>query len=158
LAPLGRLNWSGIYAIKDVEEVHKFITNGIHTAFDMVTPVKEILSKTRSNLYLTRETLKLMKRRDSARAGTPRFQALRNGANRLVKRDKPASNTETLSKASSNPRVLWQLANDTLSKDPASLPPAIVNTAGNLTPGKRKAAETINAYLISKVDFLLAPS
>jgi hypothetical protein len=120
--------------------------------------VKEIVVKTGSNLYLTRETLEMMKRRDYARAGTLRFKALRNAANRLVKRDKLASNTETLSKASSDPRVLWQLANDALGKALASLPPALVNGAGNMTLGKRKAAETINAYFISKVDSLCAAS
>jgi hypothetical protein len=151
-------NWLRIYAIKDVEEVHKFITGGIIAALDAVAPVKQIVVKTGSNLYLTRETLEMMKQRDSARAGTPRYRALRNAANRLVKRDKLASNTETLSKASSNPRVLWQLANDALGKAPASLPPALVNAAGNMTSGKLEAAETINAFLISKVDSLRAAS
>jgi hypothetical protein len=115
---LSKRDWSGIYAIKDVEEVHKFAVYGIIAALDVVAPVKEIVVKTGSNLYLTRETLKMMKRRDSARAGTPRFHALRNAANRLVKRDKLASNAETLAKASRDPRVLWQLANDALGKAP----------------------------------------
>jgi hypothetical protein len=69
-------DWSGIYAIKDVEEVHKFITGGIIAALDAVTPVKEIVVKTGSNLYLTRETLEMMRRRDAARACTPRYRAL----------------------------------------------------------------------------------
>jgi hypothetical protein len=120
--------------------------------------VKEIVVKTGSNLYLTRETLEMMERRDSARAGTPRFRALRNAANRLLKRDKLASNAETLAKASSDPRVLWQLANDALGKAPTSLPRALVNAAGSMTSGKREAAETINVYFISKVDTLLAAS
>jgi hypothetical protein len=141
-----------------VEEVHKFITGGIIAALDAVAPVKEIVVKTGSDLYLTKETLEMMKRRDSARAGTPRFRALRNAANRLIKHDKLASNTETLSKASSDPRVLWPLANDALGKAPASLPPALVNAEGNMTSGKREAAETINAYFISKVDSLRATS
>jgi hypothetical protein len=141
-----------------VEEVHKFITGGIIAALDAVAPVKEIVVKTGSDLYLKRETLEMMKRRVSARAGTPRFRALRNAANRLVKHDKLASNTETLSKASSDPRVLWQLANNALGKAPASLPPALVNAAGNMTLGKREVAETINAYFISKVDSLRAAS
>jgi hypothetical protein len=51
-------DWSGIYAIKDVEEVHKFITGGIIAALDAVAPVKDIVVKTGSNLYLTRETLR----------------------------------------------------------------------------------------------------
>jgi hypothetical protein len=54
--------------------------------------------------------------------------------------------------------VLWQLANDALGKAPASLPPALVNAAGNITSGKREAAETINTFFISKVDSLRAAS
>jgi hypothetical protein len=54
--------------------------------------------------------------------------------------------------------VLWQLANDALGKAPASLPPALINAEGNMTSGKREAAETINAYFISKVDSLGAAS
>jgi hypothetical protein len=151
-------DWSRISAIKDVEEVHKFITCGIIAALDAVAPVKDIVVKTGSSLYLTRETLERMKRRDAATAGTPRYRALRNAANRLVMRDKLTSNTETFSKASSNPRVLWQLANDVLSKALASLPPALVIAAGNMTSGKREAAETINAFFISKVDSLCTAS
>jgi hypothetical protein len=141
-----------------MEEVHKFITGGIIAALYAVAPVKEIVVKTGSNLNLTRETLEMMKQRDSARAGTPRYRALRNAANRLIKRDKLASNRETLSKASSYPRVLWQLANDALGKAPTSLPPALISAAGNMTSGKREAAETINAFFISKVDSLRAAS
>jgi hypothetical protein len=155
-AALSQQNWSEIYSIKDVEEVHKFVVDGIHSALDVVAPVKEITVKTGSNLYLTRETLEMMERRDSARAGTPRYRSLRNAANRLLKSDKLASNAETLAKSSSDPRVLWQLANDALSKAPAALPPALVNAAGNMTTGKREAAEAMNAFFISKVDSLRA--
>jgi hypothetical protein len=123
-------DWSVIYSIKDVEKVHKLIVNGIVTALDVVAPVKEITVKAGSSLYLLRETIDTMKRRDSARPGTPRFCVLRNASNHLVKRDKLTSNSETLAKSSSDPRVLWQLANDALGKALASLPPALVNAEG----------------------------
>jgi hypothetical protein len=157
-AALRQHDWLEIYSIKDVEEVHKYIVTNINAALDVVAPVKEITVKAGSNLYLTRETLEMMKRRDSARAGTQRFRVLRNATNRLVKRDKLTSNSETLAKSSSDPRVLWQLANDALGKAPASLPPALVNAEGSMTSGKREAAEAINACFISKVDILRAAS
>jgi hypothetical protein len=130
----------------------------MNAALDVVAPLKEITVKAGSNLYLSRETLEMMKGRDSARAGTQRFCVLRNATNRLVKRDKLTSNSETLAKSSSNPRVLWQLANNALGKAPTSLPPALVNAAGSMTTGKREAAEAIKAYFISKVDTLRAAS
>jgi hypothetical protein len=52
--------------------------------------------------------------------------------------------------------VLWQLANGALGKAPPSLPPALVNKTGGMTLGKRKAAEAMNAYFISKFDTLRA--
>jgi hypothetical protein len=75
---------------------------------------------------------------------------------RKKKRDKLASIAETLAKSSSNPRVLWQLANDALDKAPAALPPALINAAGNMTTSKCKVAEAINAFFIAKVDSLRA--
>jgi hypothetical protein len=119
-----------------VEDVHKYIIHGIVAALDVVAPIKEILVKTGSNLYLTEETLEMMKRRDMAKVGSPRFRALRSAANRLVKGDKLATNAETLAKSSNNPCMLWQLANDALGKAPPSLPPALVNAAGGKTSGK----------------------
>jgi hypothetical protein len=157
-AALSQRDWSGIYSVEDVEEVHKFVGDGIIGALDVVAPVKEIVVKTGSNIYLTRETLEKMKRRDSARAGMPRFCVLRNATNRLVKREKLASNAETLAKSSRDPRVLWQLSNNALGKGPPSLPPALVNSTGNMTSGKREVAKTINSYFISKVDTLRAAS
>jgi hypothetical protein len=59
-AALSQQNWSEIYSIKDVEEVHKFVVDSIHAALDVVATVKEITVKTGSTLYLTRETLEMM--------------------------------------------------------------------------------------------------
>jgi hypothetical protein len=131
-----------------VEEVHKFIIDGINAALDMVAPVKEIAVKTGSSLYLSREALEMMKRRDSARAGTPRFQALRKAANRLVKRDKLASNTETLSKASSDPRVLWQLANDALGKAPDLSPASARQRGGEHDVGQTQGGRDLSLSYI----------
>jgi hypothetical protein len=94
-AALNQHDWTGIYSVKDVEEVHKFVIDGIIAALDDVAPVKEIVIKMGSNLCLSKETLEMMKRRDLAKAGTQRFRVLRNATNRLVKRDKLTSNAET---------------------------------------------------------------
>jgi hypothetical protein len=91
-----------------------------------------------------------------SKVGTQRFHVIRNAANCLVKRDKLATNAETLAKSSTHPRVLWQLANDALGKAPPSLPPALVNGAGGMPSDKREAAEAMNLYFISKVDTLRA--
>jgi hypothetical protein len=156
MAALNQHDWTGMYSIKDMEEVHKFVIDGFIAALDVVTPVKEIVVKTGSNLYLSRETLEMMKRRDSAKAGTQRFWVLRKATNRLLKQDKLTSSAETLAKSSNDPRVLWQLANNALGKAPLSLPPAFINAAGSMTTGKREAAKSIKAYFINKVDTLRA--
>jgi hypothetical protein len=139
-AALSQHDWLKIYFFKDVEEVHKYIFTRINAALNVVAPVKEITVKAGSNLYLTRETLKMMKRRDSARAGTQRFRVLRNATNRLVKRNKLTSSSETLAKSSSDPRVLWQLANDTLGKAPTSLPPGAHQRRGEHDVGQARGS------------------
>jgi hypothetical protein len=98
----------------------------------------------------------MMKRRDTAKVGIPRFCTLQNAANRLVKRDKLPTSAETLAKSSNDPRMLWKLANSALGKAPPSLPPALVNAAGSNTSGKREAAEAMNPYFISKVNTIRA--
>jgi hypothetical protein len=106
-AALSQHDWTGIYSIKDLEEIHKFVVDGIIAALNVVAPVKEIVVKTASNLYLSRETLEMIKRRDLAKPGTPRFCVLRNATNRLVKRDKLTSNAETLAKSSKESYGSW---------------------------------------------------
>jgi hypothetical protein len=66
-------DWAGIYSLKDVDEVHKYIVRGIVAALNVVAPIKEIVVKTGSNLYLTEETLEMIKRRDTAKVGSPRL-------------------------------------------------------------------------------------
>jgi hypothetical protein len=55
-----------VYAIRDVDDILKFITAGIILALNIVAPEKEIRVKKGPNLYLKRETLEAMKKRDAA--------------------------------------------------------------------------------------------
>jgi hypothetical protein len=153
-AALSQRDWLGIYSIKDVEELHKFVVDGIIAALDVVAPLKEIVVKTGSNLYLTRETLEMMKRRDSARAGTPRFPSL--GTPPTVSSN--GTNLPAMLRPLPSPAGTPECCDNALGKAPPSLPPALVNARGSMTSGKREAAETINTYFISKVDSLRAAS
>jgi hypothetical protein len=69
-------DWAGIFSLKDMDEVHRYIVRGIVEALNVVAPIEEIVVKTGSNIYLTQETLKMMKRRDTAKVGSPRFRTL----------------------------------------------------------------------------------
>jgi hypothetical protein len=55
------------------------------------------------NLYLTRETLEAMRKRDLATG--KRYRDLRNEVSRLVRRDKQDSNLLSLKKACNDPKV-----------------------------------------------------
>jgi hypothetical protein len=81
-----------------VDNILEFITAGIILALNIVAPKKEIRVKKGPNLYLTREPLEAMKKRDAA-AGR-RYSDLRNKVSRLVRRDKQDSNLLSLKKAS----------------------------------------------------------
>jgi hypothetical protein len=71
-----------------------------------------------------------MKERDMAVRGKKKFRVLRNEVNRLVRRDRLATNMETLAKSGENPKVLWQLANDLLGVARQSLPSSLNTAAG----------------------------
>jgi hypothetical protein len=93
-----------VYAIKDVDDILEYITAGIISALNVVAPEKEIRVKKGPDLYLTRETLEAMKKRDAATGR--RYHSLRNEVSRLVRRDKQDSNLLSLKKASNDPKVL----------------------------------------------------
>lgn len=128
-------DWDAVHQVLNVERVHDFVIKGITAALDTVAPLREIRVKKGGNLYLSAETLGVIKKRDMAR-GDPddlsrtRYRDLRNKATRLVRRDKLCSNISTLNKAAGNPRVLWQLANAALGKPKATLPRHLANPDG----------------------------
>jgi hypothetical protein len=103
------------------------------------------------NLYLTRETLEAMKKRNAATGR--RYRDLRNEVSRLVRRDKQDSNLLSLKKASNDPKVLWQLVDQALGKDRPSLP-ASINGANSPTTTPMEAAEVMDQFFIDKVNDL----
>jgi hypothetical protein len=142
-------DWSKVYAMKDVDDILNFITAGI--ALDIIAPEKEIRVKSGPNLYLTRESLEAMRKRDSATSR--RYRDLRNKVSQLVRRDKQDSNLLSLKKACNDPKVLWQLADQALGKDRPSLP-ASITSANSPTTTPMEAADVMNKYFIDKVDVL----
>jgi hypothetical protein len=114
----GALNitdWTKVYDIKEMDAVLKYIMAGIVSALNVIAPEKEIHVKKGPNLYLTRETLEAMKKRNVATG--KRYRSLRNKVSRLVRRDKQDSNLLSLAKAKNDPKVLWSLADQALGKD-----------------------------------------
>jgi hypothetical protein len=135
-------DWSGVYDLKDVDAVLEFITAGIVSSLNIVAREKKICVKKGLNLYLTRETLETMKKRDAATG--KRYRSLRNEVTCLVRRDKQDSNLLSLAKAKNDPKVLWGLANQALGKDGPSLPGSISGADGNATKTPLEAAEGMN--------------
>jgi hypothetical protein len=148
---LNLTDWTKEYDIRDVDAVLKYITAGIVSALDIVAPEKEIRVKKGPNLYLTRETLEAMKKRDAATG--KRYRGLRNEVSRLVRRDKQDSNLLSLTKAKNDPKVLWSLADQALGKDRPSLPASITGANGPTTT-PMEAAEVMNRFFVDKVDNL----
>jgi hypothetical protein len=123
-----------------------YIKAGIVSALDTIAPEKEIRVKKGPNLYLTRETLEAIRKRNSATGR--RYRDLRNEVSRLVRRDQQDSNLLSLKKASNDPKVLWHLG-----KDRPSLPASITGANGPTTT-PMDAADIMNKFFIDKVDNL----
>jgi hypothetical protein len=148
---LASTDCSKVYAIRDVDDILEYITAGIVSALDTIAPEKEIRVKKGLNLYLTREILEAMRKRDLATG--KRYRDLRNEVSRLVRRDQQDSNLLSLKKASNDPKVLWHLADQALGKDRPSLPASITG-ANSPTTTPMEAADVMNKFFIDKVDDL----
>jgi hypothetical protein len=142
---LNLTDWSKVYDIRDVDAVQDYIRAKIVSALNTVAPEKKIRVKKGPNLYLTRETLEAMRKRDSATGR--RYHNLRNEVSRLVRRDKQDSNLLSLKKASNDPKVLWHLADQALGKDHPSLPASITGANGP-TKTPMEAAEVMNQFFL----------
>ena len=117
-ALLNDYDWSPIYGMSDPDDATEFLVNNVQKALDTVAPPR--LIKFRSDkppLYLNRDTLRIMSLRDAARnsKNQQHFKALRNKANKLVKRDKVLSVLKRLKK-NPGPKQIWQEAKTILGK------------------------------------------
>jgi hypothetical protein len=88
------------------------------------------------NLYLTRETLETMKKRE---------------VNRLVRRDKQDSNLLSLKKAKNNPKILWGLVDQALWKDRPSLLASVNGVDRTPTTTPLEADEVMNRYFARRL-------
>jgi hypothetical protein len=105
---------------------------------------------------MARDTLELMKLQDHV-AKVRWYRKLRNRCSVLVERDKRNSNQSKLIKSKDDPRVLWELAKDTLGKQRTSLPQYLNNVNGSMTADRVATAEPMNSFYICKIELLRQP-
>ena len=153
LEALEEWDWSAIYAINDVEAAHKFLVDGITAALEKAAPLKKSNPNVRDDLYLRKDTLEAMARRDAA-TSLPLYRSLRNKVTSLVRRDKLQTNLEKLRKAKGDPKVVWKLANQALGKVKCTPLPASLVMNGSPTQGNTEAASAMNAFYIEKINKL----
>ncbi len=145
--------WSDIYVLENEEKIHDFILKGVTAALDRVAPLRIPKPAQREDLYLSKETLRAMEKRDLA-TSRPAYRVLRNKVTSLVRRDRLNTNLTKLTKAKGDPKVLWNLANQALGKAGRTPLPASINIEGTATTDKRQAAEGMNQYYIDKIEKL----
>jgi hypothetical protein len=145
-----------VHWIKNAEDAHAFIVAGIIKALDVVAPLRAIhVKKGTSDLYLARDTLDCIEKRDCAcLAKDPKYRALRNRATVLVARDKQRSNSDKLAKSMNKPKLLWQIANAALGKNRPTLPISIGKPDGAMTVGDAEAAAVLNRSYVTKIKIL----
>jgi hypothetical protein len=83
LPALEKHNWSAIYYIPKVDKAHNSLVKGIRTALNVVAPIKAIKVRVGANLYLSRDTLGIMRARDNAK-GKAGYRQLQNRVSVLV--------------------------------------------------------------------------
>ena len=146
--------WSQMYAMSDPDEAATFLTKNVLSALDKVAPRKMIKFRPdKPPLYLKRDTLKVMALRDSARISKNRnkFKALRNQANKMIKRDKIQSILTRLKKYP-GPKQTWKEAKTLLGKGRGAknLPTVTSNSDPNET------ADTQNRFFVDKIAKLVS--
>lgn len=141
---LNNWKWEDLYSMIDVERICNYLLEGIVQAMDTVAPLKACKVRKGANLYLSRETLALMKVRDGA-TSTASYKQLRNKVNKLVRRDKLRSNLSKLNRAKGCPKVLWDLASEALGKKPPTLPSSLC-VDGTVTSGDKETATALNRF------------
>jgi hypothetical protein len=91
-----------------------------------------------------------MAQRDSL-GYSPRYKAVRNRVNALVRRDKELSNLAKLAESKNLPTVFWEIANAAVGKPRQPLPAPVKDADGNNTKGNLEAANAVNSYYVEKV-------
>jgi hypothetical protein len=148
--------WSELYKIRDVDESLAFIMHAVNVALDVVAPTKNMTVKRDDDLYLASSTLALMKSRDAAmKSGDKdRYKLLRNKVTSRVRRDRLRSNSQRLSKAKGDSRVIWRVANAAMGRNKPLLPESLDVGKDVKTLSDGEAANLMNQFYVDKVEKL----
>ncbi len=146
---------SRVFQHDDVDTIHRIIVQETTAAMDMIIPEKTITVKERKiPLYLSPATLQAISDRDAAAAGGTNhslYRKLRNRANRLLRRDKLQSNSDHLNAKGYDPKVLWNIANESTGRTRCGkLPPRMMDGC-NLVEGDHKLAAHANSFYVNKI-------
>lgn len=142
-------NWTDIFQYKAADDVLAFMNAGILTALNEIAPLKEITVKRERDLYLSSDTLAVIKLRDKAKGAE--YRALRNRAAVLVRRDKRRTNASKLAAANGDPKLLWEIADSAVGKTRTGLPAALQNASGIPTASNVETATLMSEFYINKV-------
>ena len=132
--------------MSDPDEAALFLIKNVSSALDKVALLKLIKFRPdKPPLSLKKDTLRVMSLRDAARLSNDRqqFKALRNRANKLIKRDKVLSVHSRLNKNPS-PKQVWQEAKNILGKSRGAN--KLPNVTTNLDP--KDTADHQNRFFI----------
>ncbi len=145
---------AAVFQHDDVDTVHRIIVKEITDAMDLVAPKKTILVKERkAPLYLSPATLQAIHDRDTAASGSNHtlFKKLRNKANRLVRKDRLASNVDLLKRRRNDPKTIWSIANMATGRAvKGNLPPRLQD-GDNVVEGESSLATFTNTFYLDKI-------
>ncbi len=145
---------AAVFQHDDVDIVHDIIVKEITDAMDLVVPRKTILVKERrAPRYRSPATLQAIRDRDVAASSSNHslYKKLRNKANRLVRKDRLASNLDLLERRRSDPKTIWSIANAATGRAiRGSLPPRL-QEGDNVVEGESSLASHVNTFYLDKI-------
>jgi hypothetical protein len=132
-----------VHDIMDVNAVHQFITGGIMRVMDVFAPLKDISVKDGNNVYLSKETLSMMRVCDTAKGNA--YCKAKNHVTALVRRDKILANTKRLAESKNCPHWYCKRDLECGHREAATVPAGVSDSCGwqqdSGPVGCRKCAE-----------------
>ena len=156
------LSWWDVYSCDNAQQAAEVFTAKLTNILDKMAPVKTIQVHVRYAAWLSEDTKKLLKERDTAQATAAQtkdpedwrmYKNLRNTVNAKKQSEKKAWEQKKLDSSEHDPSVIWKNVKGWLNWG-ASGPPTQLFHDGNIVNSPAGLAGTMNRFFMDKITLL----
>lgn len=152
--------WEEIWKAEDVNQMVEMYSGFVNEALDTHAPIKEIKIKANYKSGLSKETKKLMNKRDTLRKEFSKtkgrektvlhekYKKLRNHCTKMIRKESISNSVRRVEKSKSASEI-WKIANE-IGK-PNGNNDIILEANGNVISDKMEVAENFNKFFINKI-------